>query len=291
EVVDGAWGLLVGACISELGAKWTFGELFREGAEKAGTPVRRWVALRAALVGTGVARLIPAGGAITPVAMSWASGKKGTAGAALRATILNYAGLMLATGAGVLWVWGRYSPAGLESLGPVFGVALLAAGLALVGLTTRLRIIAWMVPSRWRAKAERALSEHPLTIRSWLLLTARVVLEAITLDLTLRAFGVQLVPSQVIAAFGLSQLVGGLPGPPGGLGITEAGLMGVLAVFGISTAAALTPVLVFRVVSYWIPAAVGVIAGGMRFAAGRPAVIGEGDRVGETIKADRDGSG
>jgi uncharacterized protein (TIRG00374 family) len=97
------------------------------------------------------------------------------------------------------------------------------------------------------------------------MVAARITAEAATLGLTLAAFGLHLKPSQTVAAFGASQIVGGLPGTPGGLGLTEAGLVGGLAIFGVPAAVALGPVLVFRVVSYWIPAAAGLVVGGMTF--------------------------
>jgi uncharacterized protein (TIRG00374 family) len=92
-----------------------------------------------------------------------------------------------------------------------------------------------------------------------------VLLEAAVLGVTMRAFNLHLTPSQTIAAFGFSQLVGGLPGTPGGLGLTEAGLTGALVFFGFPSAAVLGPVLVFRLVSYWAPALAGLVAGGTSF--------------------------
>ena len=100
---------------SEFGAKWMFGELFREGVIASGLRLQRGSAFRAALVGAGIARLIPAGGAVTPVAMAWTVHDEapGASGAALRATVLNYGGLLLATGGGFLWAsaWFPETPA------------------------------------------------------------------------------------------------------------------------------------------------------------------------------------
>jgi uncharacterized protein (TIRG00374 family) len=93
-------------------------------------------------------------------------------------------------------------------------------------------------------------------------LSARALLEATTLGLTLVAFGITMAPSQVVAAFGVSQIVGGLPGTPGGLGVTEAGLLAALTLFGIPVAVAATPVLTFRVISFWLPAIGGLAVGG-----------------------------
>jgi hypothetical protein len=59
------------------------------------------------------------GGAITPVAMAWSarSEARHTSGAAIRATVLNYAGLLVGTGAVLVWIQARESIAP-EATGP-----------------------------------------------------------------------------------------------------------------------------------------------------------------------------
>lgn len=262
---------ITGAIISEFGAKWAFGELFRDGLIRSREPIGRLAALRAALVGTGVARLVPAGGAITPVAMAWATGTESTkaVGAALRATVLNYGGLSLATGLGLGWVvlrgWTpglRWSAMGLALLLGLLGVILLLA-------SSRLRRVLPVVPRRLRSRVESALVDHHLDRKAATLVLLRVVLESLSLGLTLVAFDVRLKPSQVVTSFGVSQLVGGLPGTPGGAVYTEVGLLGVLGMFGVPAAVGAGPVLVFRLVSYWLPALTGAMAGSASFLARR----------------------
>jgi uncharacterized protein (TIRG00374 family) len=90
-------------------------------------------------------------------------------------------------------------------------------------------------------------------------------LEAVALFLVMKAFGISLTPTQAISAFGISQLAGGLPGTPGGIGFTEAGLVGALAAFGYPAGSTVGPILVYRIVSYWIPALAGLVAGGTAF--------------------------
>ena len=79
------------------------------------------------------------------------------------------------------------------------------------------------------------------------------------------AFGIDINVWQVAAAFGVSQLAAGIPGTPGGMGVTEAGLVFILAAYGFPASTTVAPVLIFRVVSYWLPAALGLWAGGMTF--------------------------
>lgn len=258
-------GLLTLGIASEFGAKWMFGELFREGVSADGKKLRRASAFRAALVGAGIARLIPAGGAVTPVAMAWTVRDEtpGTSGAALRATVLNYGGLLLATGGGFLWAaaWFPETPARPQIA--VAGAIGLALGLAFIAGAARLRWLTRLVPARWRDRVSASLQDRAITGRTVVLLTMRVALEAAALGLTLRAFDIALSPSRTLATFGASQLVGGLPGTPGGLGFTEAGLAGALAFFGVNSA--IGPILVFRFISYWAPAVAGLSTGGYQF--------------------------
>ncbi|GIU91320.1 MAG: hypothetical protein KatS3mg011_0226 [Acidimicrobiia bacterium] len=259
------WVLLFGAVLAEFGAKLALGELFRSGAHRSGLDVSRSAALGAALVGTGVARLVPAGGAITPLAMAWAvGGDWRTAGAALRATVLSYGGLALGTGLALGWVTLRWAPGlGWTGWGLALGLCLLGGVLLLA--SARLRRLLPVVPPRFRDRVGSVLVDHHLDRRAAALVATRVLAESMALGLTLAAFEIALKPSQVVASFGVSQLVGGLPGTPGGVLYTEVGLLGALGVFGVPAAVGMGPVLVFRLVSYWLPAMAGAAAGGAAF--------------------------
>ena len=61
-----ALAIVVAAAVCQIAAKWFFGLLFKESIQETGSDVSAFSAFKAALVGAGVARLIPAGGAITP---------------------------------------------------------------------------------------------------------------------------------------------------------------------------------------------------------------------------------
>jgi uncharacterized membrane protein YbhN (UPF0104 family) len=193
--------------------------------------------------------------------MAWSAGARsqGTSAAAFRATVLNYGGLVLGAGVGLL-VTSISHDLGVGGVTVVVGVGASAVGVSIVAASARIGALTRVVPRRWRARLERTFVDQPLSGRSMALLAARVLLEAATLGFTLRAFGLVLPASAVVAIFGLSQVVGGLPGPPGGLGFTEVGLAAMLGYAGIPGAVAASPVLVFRVVSYWMPAIGGALA-------------------------------
>jgi uncharacterized membrane protein YbhN (UPF0104 family) len=219
------------------------------------------------LVGAGVARLIPAGGAVTPVAMSWMVRKEARAsgGAAVRATVLNYAGLLLGTGFALLWVINRGLYESLEAGTWVLGIIAITIGLLLLFGTRLIGLLATRLPPRFRDRLGPPMESHIPDGRSQFLLWSRLALEAFALFLVMQAFDLHLTPMQTAAAFGVGQLAGGLPGTPGGVGFAEAGLVGALAAFGFDAEISLAPVLIYRIVSYWIPLIAGLVAGGSSF--------------------------
>ena len=62
----------------------------------------------------------------------------------------------------------------------------------------------------------------------------------------------------VLLAFVAASILGMIPFSPGGLGFVEAGLVGTLALSGITTAQAVLATLVFRLVSFWLPIPIGL---------------------------------
>jgi uncharacterized membrane protein YbhN (UPF0104 family) len=261
------WLMLIGAACGQLAAIYMFGMQFRHGVIETGGRLRQISAFRAALVGAGVARLIPAGGAITPVAMSWMVRKetRATGGSAVRATVLNYAGLLVGTGFALLWVVNRGLYRSLEAGTWVVGIIALVVGLVLMFGTRWIGLLANRLPARLREMLGPPTDSHVPDLRSQGWLWARLFLEALALFLVMEAFDLHLTPMQTAASFGISQLAGGLPGTPGGIGFTEAGLVGALAAFAYPPEVTLAPVLVFRVISYWIPFLAGFVAGGSAF--------------------------
>jgi hypothetical protein len=132
------------------------------------------------------------------------------------------------------------------------------------------------LPERLRVLIGPTAVDRRVTLPEVALLIARLATEAGAMMLAFAALGISLTPLRAIVAFGVAHLVGGLPGSPGGLGIVEAGLVGVLVFFGVSPSVSLGPVLVYRVIAYWIPAAIGVFAGARAWIAhDRP--VGQGD--------------
>jgi hypothetical protein len=199
--------------------------------------------------------------------MSWMVRREARAsgGSAVRATVLNYAGLMVGTGAALLWIINRGLYESLEAGTWVIGIVAIMVGLALMFGTRLIGLMGRRLPDKLAQLLGPPAERHVPDARAQLWLWSRLALEAGALFLVMRAFGVHLTPMQTAATFGLGQLAGGLPGTPGGIGFAEAGLVGALAAVGYPAEITVAPVLVYRVVSYWLPAIAGLVAGGSSF--------------------------
>lgn len=256
------------AAVSQITAKWFFGLLFRESIEETGADVRPWSAFKAALVGAGVARLIPAGGAITPVALSWTvrdEVRGNTTGPGIRTVLLNYAGLLVFAGAAIL----VEAPSGAI---PLFSTSLIVIaplvviiGVGLMFGSGLLGSISRFLPRVVKDKIETSMINHFPGWESQLYIWGRLILEGAAFWLVMHAFGIEVTVAQAAAAYAVSQLAGGLPGMPGGLGITEGSLALILAAYGYPAASTVPPILVYRLVSYWLPAGLSFLAGGSTF--------------------------
>ena len=76
----------------------------------------------------------------------------------------------------------------------------------------------------------------------------------------LRATGADPRPSLVLLAYSAAGIVALFPVTPGGLGIVEADLSGLLTLAGVRPGYALLATLAYRVVSYWLPLVAGLPA-------------------------------
>jgi uncharacterized protein (TIRG00374 family) len=93
-----------------------------------------------------------------------------------------------------------------------------------------------------------------------LLSSGRLFFDYFTLLAVIRATGAKPQPALVLLAYAAAGLLGLVPLTPGGLGIVEAGLSGLLILAGIPAGDAVVATLGYRVISYWLPAAVGPFA-------------------------------
>jgi len=167
----------------------------------------------------------------------------------------------------------------------VLGIAafVLFAGFCAVLLTTN-RILAWLGRvvqriynrfARRRPKLKgldtRLLRERDAIMgvlgRHWrkaaLLTSARVGSDFLCLWAALRATGAHPHPSLVLLAYAVTGILALVPITPGGLGVVEAGLSGMLILAGVDSSSAFLATLAYRLASYWLPLAAGPIAYGL----------------------------
>jgi uncharacterized protein (TIRG00374 family) len=93
-----------------------------------------------------------------------------------------------------------------------------------------------------------------------LLSSGRIFFDYFTLLAVIRATGAKPQPALVLLAYAAAGLLALIPVTPGGLGIVEAGLSGLLILAGIDAGDAVVATLGYRVISYWLPIAVGPFA-------------------------------
>jgi uncharacterized protein (TIRG00374 family) len=155
---------------------------------------------------------------------------------------------------------------------PVFIVlsVLIVAGLILVIPPSRhwlLTMIEWAAKKfnlldQWREFLKAAPEVFtPFTILTTLALTvAAFACHVIALDLTLRGVGAVLPYSSLTLAYILPTALGRLSGLPGGVGVTEAGMVGFLtSTSDLGNAAAFAASAIFRIVTILLPAAIGAL--------------------------------
>jgi uncharacterized protein (TIRG00374 family) len=103
--------------------------------------------------------------------------------------------------------------------------------------------------------------------RQWwqaLLLSAgRLAFDYLCLLFALRATGAHPRPSLILVAYAVAGIIGMVPFTPGGLGLVEASLTGLLVLAQVDSSQAVLATLTYRLASYWAPLAAGPIAYGL----------------------------
>lgn len=108
-----------------------------------------------------------------------------------------------------------------------------------------------------------------LSVRDWATsgsaAAANWLLDLVCLLITARAFGLDVGIVPVTGAYLAAQLIRQIPLTPGGVGVVEASLIVALVASGATTATATATVLVYRLVSCWLIAAIGLpMSAGLR---------------------------
>lgn len=100
--------------------------------------------------------------------------------------------------------------------------------------------------------------------RSWgravLLIGGRLGFDYLCLLGALRATGSTPRPSLVLLAYAAAGVITWLPLTPGGLGVVEASLSGLLVLAGVNAGSAFVATLAYRLAEYWLPLFAGAVA-------------------------------
>ena len=87
--------------------------------------------------------------------------------------------------------------------------------------------------------------------------TANWLFDAASLFVFVGAFGHWVDPVALLVAYGVGNIVAALPLTPGGLGVVEATVSGILVGFGTPRSIAIWGVLAWRLVNFWLPIPIG----------------------------------
>ena len=96
-----------------------------------------------------------------------------------------------------------------------------------------------------------------------LLSAGRLAFDYLCLLLALRATGSHPRPSLILVAYAAAGIIGMIPITPGGLGLVEASLTGLLVLAEVNSSQAVLATLTYRIASYWVPLCAGPVAYGL----------------------------
>jgi uncharacterized protein (TIRG00374 family) len=150
-----------------------------------------------------------------------------------------------------------------------FGAVLLTTNALLSWLARTTQRLLNSIPKRkstTKDLPERLIAERNLVRsnlgRRWreavLLIGGRIGFDYFALLCALRATGANPNAPLVLLAYAATAVIALVPLTPGGLGIVEASLSGLLVLAGVGSASAIIATLAYRLVTYWLP----IFAGG-----------------------------
>ena len=109
-------------------------------------------------------------------------------------------------------------------------------------------------------RLEELVSDRQLLWRVVFWATANWLLDAASLWVFLRAYGVTLAVDALLVAFGLANVLAAIPILPGGLGVVEATYLTALVGFGVPRRVAAPAIATYRSAQYLMPIAIGALA-------------------------------
>ncbi len=115
------------------------------------------------------------------------------------------------------------------------------------------------------------MEDRSLTRRAVGWAAANWLLDAASLWVFVAAFSHFISPVDLLMAYGLANILAAIPITPGGLGVVEFVLVSMITGFGPTAGEALSGVLAYRAVNFWLPIPFGGLAyASLEFERGRP---------------------
>ena len=304
--VNGWW--VLAAVVAEFGSIFVFGLLQRWVLRIGGATLALGPLLVISLANNAIANTVPGEPAVSSAFRYHEYRRRGASGAGSGWAILTII-IAQAIGMSSLLLFGVIVTIATSASASITGVALIGvlvivfAGSVLVRRDLLLRFLRVLVrvaqrvtghPRGDAASRVHATIDRMREIRLSPLETARVIALALgvwALDLACLLFAFTAVHAPVpwhgvVLAYGVAQIVAVLPIVPGGLGLVEGGLTVVLVAYGSTRVHALSTVLIYRAVSFWLAVIVGWMCFGLLAVVARRARadvdrVGTEDRVNE----------
>jgi hypothetical protein len=221
--------------------------------------------LRIAVAANGISNVLPGGSALA-AAWTWKQFRSRGANRSVASWVLIVSGIVSSIALGFMIIAGieiAGSRGPLAFLRPLaIAAAAAAVGGGLLAHKLRDRTDKWTKRRPRLSEIRAALALGEPSAADWAIVTIMSVLNW-TLDLgcllaCITAIGAPMHWSTVIIAYSLSQLLNAIPLTPGGLGIIEAGIAALLVAYGMTAADAIAVVIVYRIISFWLPTPIGL---------------------------------
>jgi uncharacterized membrane protein YbhN (UPF0104 family) len=271
--------LVAAALLLEVVWVYSLSNVYRSSIRGLGGGLGRGQALRISMGAFSLSRILPGGGAAGSIFAARAIVAHGnpvprTVASMLISWWVSMSTLALVVGVGTATglPGSRIVPAHLVGPALVFAVLAVAGTAAVAALrVSRLRarvahglnaigsrLGVSAEPEDWESQVMTPVAVRRLIpLMGWAALSW--IVDAAALWVMFLGFGVSLHPAVLLVGYGLANLINALPElTPGWLGVLESALAATYAALGVPVGVAVVAVLSYRLVSYWLPVAVGV---------------------------------
>jgi uncharacterized protein (TIRG00374 family) len=283
-----SWWLPCVLLVLEAGSFWAYGELLLVVFGGAGEKPPRDLIQRATVVGASLGKAVP-GGSATAMAMTVATLRAhGLSGGRVTTALAAAGAVSWATLALLLPVGAVLSIIGGQTGAIALGAVVFAAGAVVAAVFVRIalrrpkragalveRVVAsiargrvrrWVDPATLGSLVSTGIASAAQLVRNrravatggaWAL--ANWLLDFMVLLTLTASIGGETALLPLLLVYAVGQLLAAVPITPGGVGVVEATMTGMLVAAGAPAGEAVAAVLGYRLVSHWLPIVVGLL--------------------------------